>query len=521
VDSHIFRAYLIATKLIFSIRLLQQPPTHEEISVTTDATCSDLWIRIRDFSLTDPSAQVSFESKLAAECGWTLGHANVVTSEYRRFLYLTQTAGQSMCPSRDVDCAWHLHLTQTRSYRLFCESVLGRFLHHDASKEGPTELARHKGMYCATLEAYRSKFGESAPRDIWPVVEVRFGHAKPQPAESTWQLPDVLKGGKAAKLVLVVAAASTAWLANATLADLPWNSLDGIQFGVSYVLAMASVGWAFNAIRRHRSARVNGAPVVDAYEAAWLAGGQERVLGTAVASLVARGLLELSPHKKDDKITGAVCQRTSKDIDVATLDLAERTCLQAMPQGNLDFDALRRTTTAPLSSIPRRLEKAGLLLRAGEMGSSRALAALCMFALLVIGFSRFGHIFSEGRWFPSLLPLLIWLNLHLVFRLFAAAARPSVLGMKVLDDMKARHDTLKHGTLLSAQAPSPTYVGAAALVTLAFALFGTQAVMASEAFAGINFVFGEDKTNPTGHSSSTAGCGGGDGGCGGCGGCGE
>ena len=153
--------------------------------MTTAMSCPTLLTRIRDFRLSDPSADVSFESKLAAEGGWTLGHANVVTGEYRRFLYLTQSAGQPMCPSSDVDRAWHLHLTQTRSYRMFCENVLGRFLHHDASKEGPADLAEHRAMYRATLEAYRSTFGEPPPKDIWPAVEVRFGNGKLKWTEPT------------------------------------------------------------------------------------------------------------------------------------------------------------------------------------------------------------------------------------------------------------------------------------------------------------------------------------------------
>lgn len=60
---------------------------------------------------------------------------------------------------------------------------------------------------------------------------------------------------------------------------------------------------------------------------------------------------------------------------------------------------------------------------------------------------------------------------------------------------------------------------AGSLVTLAFALFGTQAVMAMDHFAGINYLFGSGSGNVTGDSKSVAGCGGGcAGGCGGCGG---
>jgi hypothetical protein len=58
------------------------------------------------------------------------------------------------------------------------------------------------------------------------------------------------------------------------------------------------------------------------------------------------------------------------------------------------------------------------------------------------------------------------------------------------------------------------------MVALGFALFGTQAVMASTDFAGINFMFDESQKNNTGNSNSSGGCGGGGCGGGGCGGCG-
>lgn len=33
-------------------------------------------------------------------------------------------------PSKLVDAAWHAHITYTRDYQEFCQSVFGRFLHH-------------------------------------------------------------------------------------------------------------------------------------------------------------------------------------------------------------------------------------------------------------------------------------------------------------------------------------------------------------------------------------------------------
>ena len=42
--------------------------------------------------------------------------------------------------SEQVDAAWHLHLTYTRSYwDRFCKETLGQPLHHDPTRGGPAE----------------------------------------------------------------------------------------------------------------------------------------------------------------------------------------------------------------------------------------------------------------------------------------------------------------------------------------------------------------------------------------------
>src|SRR5260221_356074 len=80
-----------------------------------------------------------------------------------------------ICPSEDVDAAWHLHLTYTRSYwKRFCGEVLGRQLHHEPTRGGPAENTKHLAMYEATLAVYREAFGEEPPRDIWTPARERF-----------------------------------------------------------------------------------------------------------------------------------------------------------------------------------------------------------------------------------------------------------------------------------------------------------------------------------------------------------
>src|SRR5262249_26133617 len=54
------------------------------------------------------SPALPFAARLARENGWSRPHAERVIREYRRFVFLAVTAGFPVCPSEDVDAAWHL-----------------------------------------------------------------------------------------------------------------------------------------------------------------------------------------------------------------------------------------------------------------------------------------------------------------------------------------------------------------------------------------------------------------------------
>ena len=96
--------------------------------------------------------------------------------EYKRFVYLTMTAGRPMCPSEQVDQVWHLHLTYTRSYwERFCRDVLYGPLHHEPTRGARAEGRKHWAMYADTLLTYEEAFGEPPPPDLWPPPERRFG----------------------------------------------------------------------------------------------------------------------------------------------------------------------------------------------------------------------------------------------------------------------------------------------------------------------------------------------------------
>lgn len=135
----------------------------------------DLWRRIEDFQLDLPGVALSFSDRLARENGWSRRHTRRVIAEYKRFVFLAMTSSHPVTPPVDVDQAWHLHLTYTRSYwDRFCGQTLGAPLHHEPTTGGKSEGRKFTDWYGRTLELYTSVFGAPPPSDIWPAPEVRL-----------------------------------------------------------------------------------------------------------------------------------------------------------------------------------------------------------------------------------------------------------------------------------------------------------------------------------------------------------
>jgi uncharacterized protein (TIGR04222 family) len=166
-----------------------------------------LWEKLQQFDL-DGGVPFSFSRRLARDNGWSHDFALRVCQEYKKFLYLACTAGHVVSPSEEVDQAWHLHLTYTRSYwEELCPNVLGMPLHHDPSRGRKAEAGKFENLYERTLESYLQAFGASPPLDIWPPTAVRFGEvthfrrinlkrhyvlAKPKLSSSNFKLAPVL-----------------------------------------------------------------------------------------------------------------------------------------------------------------------------------------------------------------------------------------------------------------------------------------------------------------------------------------
>ena len=150
---------------------------------------------------------LAFLHKLGRMNGWNHAYTKRVFHEYKRFLFLTVTAGHFICPCEAVDQTWHFHLLYTQSYwQDLCGNVLGKPLHHVPSRGGLAEQNAFYRDYAQTIASYERFFGEKPPADIWEKPAERLQatpHLRLINTRSHWVVPKPHWGSIA---VLVAAA---------------------------------------------------------------------------------------------------------------------------------------------------------------------------------------------------------------------------------------------------------------------------------------------------------------------------
>jgi uncharacterized protein (TIGR04222 family) len=471
---------------------------------------ADLLARILAFDIDGGEVALPFVARLARENGWSRPYAERVVEEYKRFVFLAVTGTAPVCPSEDVDAAWHLHLTYSRSYwKRFCGEVLGRPLHHDPTRGGPDEGAKHLAMYADTLARYRAEFGASAPADVWPAGVERFGADTEHRAVNTarnWVIP---KAPVKRVAFLVGAGALIALLVPGCDGGLNPYALKNDQFLMVMVFALISavcVGRVMRSVLR----KPDPLPEDDARELTWeetafLAGGAGRLATATIARLVGRGLAEVDTDTKRLVAIGP----TPDDVSGA-----ERAVLRMMPVAN-DVTALKPVQDAVEATFAARsirMQEEGLLL--SETDKARiwllsliplALVLLCLSAprlvMGVIGNHPVGYLVGI-----SLVGGLVGAGFTV-----AGTLRLSNRGQALLAKQKERHDALRAGTKWESGSDAG----------MAVALFGT-AVLAGTTVAALQTWYprqtGDASSGGCGGGGCGSGCGGGDGGGGGCGG---
>jgi uncharacterized protein (TIGR04222 family) len=477
---------------------------------------SELYQRIQAFSLDGPDANLPFSKRLARDNGWSAKYTQRVIDEYKKFAFLAVAAGHPVTPCDQVDQVWHLHLLYTHSYwGEFCPNVLQTPLHHEPTRGGHSEHDKFNDWYSKTLASYERFFGQTPPADIWPSPRIRFERdihfvrvntqqnwILPKPAVELPKLP--IDRSPIAALLFVLALTITG-CGSLSLTSIS-NPLDfkGPEF-LSFYLLVASTAiilayilrWYLRKPAPHTSDESSS---LDAYEIAYLAGGNNRAVDAAIASLVQRG--HLQPLTQILELD-AVLPRNSHPL--------ERAIAQAIENSGKP-DQVRQAVRSATSLIEKRLQNLGLLVNSRQAKVVKWLPALPVFAVLILGIAKIMVGISRGKPVGFLIMLCI---ITAIFG-FCLLVKPhrSRYGDRTLTNLQARHENLKQPST------SQTYE-----IGLAFGLFGSV-VLADSSFADLKRLLVPLQSTSGGGGGDGGGGDGGGGGCGGggcgggCGGCG-
>ncbi|MBL8472409.1 MAG: TIGR04222 domain-containing membrane protein [Rhodocyclaceae bacterium] len=466
------------------------------------ARAGELWQQLRNWSPDHPADALPFSLKLQHENRWSAAHTLRVIDEYRRFVLLAQVAGHTVTPSDAVDQVWHLHMLHSCDYwQEFCPKLLGNPLHHEPSRGGSTQLSHYREGYRRTLESYERLFGESAPADIWPAPDERFGgRYRRVDMRRVWllprpRLPRSWHAGLAGARLLPAAIVALLSGGCARLVDSSQpGSPPGPQFLVIYLgLLLLAIG-AARALRRLATGaastpRPRGIKP-DIYELAYLAGATARVRETAFGRLYQQGCIEF---------TGAGAGCTVLSAPPREAHAVEHACYHhARAQGN----AVGKV--AGLDAAVRQLRdgliERGLSPDAAQARAARGLSMLPLAALFGLGLLRHHHGTLQGK--PVAFLTLLLVLTAVAALLCLRRPRSTADGRRALAQARANISRRRKRGRTDQSMP------------LAIALFGT-AVLADNSMADFKQAIRPDRGGGGG-SDGGSGCGGG--GCGGCGG---
>ena len=253
---------------------------------------------------------------------------------------------------------------------------------------------------------------------------------------------------------------------------------------------------------------------LNAYEAAALQGGSERVLASALATLSSHNMISL------DTTSGSIFS-TGSGQSGADLHPVERAILQRVKNVGVTIDTAKTTIIPEMKNINARLQDLGLIPPANEIAMSR------FFPMLVVAVSACTLAMPK---------IIIGNTMHkpviLLFAEMVVFCLISLLFLKEQSETTGKGDVVlgamrRSGSALRLTSTSNPAALSLADTAFAYALFGGMA-LATDPFAqAMRLIKPQPSPGSSGcgggsgcgsSSSCGSGCGGGCGGCGGCGG---
>ena len=456
---------------------------------------SALLARAEAYSLDCPGDVFPFSRRLQREYRWSAAYAQRVVREYKRFAVLAIAMEQGASPSPEVDRVWHLHLTDTRRYwGEFCPRILGQPLHHEPSRGGIAEARKFKEFYRQTLVAYAQLFGEPPPRDIWPAPEVVSKRSlRAMVAGPISRLLSFGGSRVAARLGILSLALLSVGCSEIYDSSTP-HSIQGPAFAKDYfwlmAMALALMFWLQRRAVTPPSLRPKTLSHAElgAYELAYLAGGDKRVLATGLLRLYQGGYVGLDRRKRRLTYRHALPE-DAPPVERGISDAA----IHDLPVGV-------NIIAHPLKLLRAKLAVAGLVPDEPIRRTARRIAYWSIGPVMALGLLRLVFGVINGRPVGYLIVLSIAGSAAAIV-LTQVGTRINQHGARLRDEAKR---TTPHDMPVSGSDP---------LLGRSFALYGVS-VIAAVGLDDFRRFIGTVQADGGG-----GGCGGGGGGCGGgCGG---
>nr|MBC8290808.1 TIGR04222 domain-containing membrane protein [Planctomycetota bacterium] len=404
--------------------------------------------RVEAFDIDSGTPSLTFEKRLARENGWSVGYAERVVREYKRFAILAASAGHPVTPSEEVDQAWHLHLTYTESYwRRFCGEALEYELHHHPTAGGSDEQTKFFDWYERTLESYRRLFDEEPPADIWPSSERRFatvGQARWVDTSRHWVIS---RRRVTSMLMWAVLLIGLPLLGGCAGGEAPGPfGMGGSAFLVFYfgVVLIGITSAYFIRWKAQPDLGETSESTTDPYEIACLSGGPRAAVTAALASMLAQDLVEVSRERKTGfaALFGSNWKLKKAESLPDNATHLEKTIYSAIRNTDRAVKDVFEIGATQAEPAREKLVQRGLVFDPTNMPATRhRIPGLIMLSIVVLG----GLRMIQGVMNDQEIGFLALLTVTAAVVGSGVAFRPSYrtrAGDAVLKKLKAKHDGL-------------------------------------------------------------------------------
>lgn len=141
---------------------------------------------------------------------WTDERIAATEANYRRLLALNILhPSETHVVNKLIDDYWHQHILDTRKYAEDCQTLFGKFLHHDPyfGINGPEDLQRNRDGFAITQQLWEETFRVPMVDETTLTLDKVLGSYDPAPKDArrnrVYAYPQACKSGQHCDRVLI------------------------------------------------------------------------------------------------------------------------------------------------------------------------------------------------------------------------------------------------------------------------------------------------------------------------------